>query len=210
MEPVDRCRELADDRLARRRRRVSHAIGAAAAIYYGERFYQLPVGILGTAIATVIYPLLSRHAICAAIITASAADLTLGLRLVWLTGFACRVGIMLVAEPLLARVLFEHGEFTAADAARSARMIACYASGVWAYLAIPVLVVAGFYAVGDRTTPAKLGVIAGTLNLTLNLTLVWPLAEAAWPLLRRSPPECKSFCWQCLSCAGRVPWRGPH
>src|SRR5262249_6102950 len=36
--------------------------GAAAAIYYGERFYQLPVGLLGITIATVIYPLLARHA----------------------------------------------------------------------------------------------------------------------------------------------------
>ncbi len=131
--------------------------GAAAAIYYGERFYQLPVGILGTAIATVIYPLLSRHA-ARGDHHRIGADLTLGLRLVWFTALPAGVGIMLVAEPL-ARVLFEHGEFTAADAARSARMIACYASGVWAYCAIPVLV-RGFYAVGDRTTPAKLGVIA--------------------------------------------------
>ncbi len=44
--------------------RVSYPLetGAASAIYYGERFYQLPVGILGVAVATVIYPLLARHA----------------------------------------------------------------------------------------------------------------------------------------------------
>ena len=36
--------------------------GAVAAIYYGERLYQLPVGLLGVAVATVIFPLLSRHA----------------------------------------------------------------------------------------------------------------------------------------------------
>jgi putative peptidoglycan lipid II flippase len=55
-------------------------------------------------------------------------------------------------------------------------MIACYASGVWAYCAIPVLV-RGYYAVGDRMTPAKIGLIAVALNFALNLTLVWPLAE---------------------------------
>jgi putative peptidoglycan lipid II flippase len=73
-------------------------------------------------------------------------------------------------------VLFERGAFTESDASRAARMIACYASGVWAYCAIPVLV-RGFYAAGDRISPARLGLAAVALNLALNLTLVWPLAE---------------------------------
>lgn len=149
--------------------------GAAAAIYYGERFYQLPVGILGMAIATVIYPLMSRHA-ARGDQAAVAADLTLGLRLVAFTALPAGIGIMLVAQPL-ARALFERGEFTSDDAARAARMIACYASGVWAYCAIPVLV-RGFYAVGNRAAPAKLGLVAVAINLALNLTLIWPLAEA--------------------------------
>jgi putative peptidoglycan lipid II flippase len=149
-------------------------IGAAAAIYYGERFYQLPVGLLGVAIATVIYPLLSKHA------ARSAAqelthDLSLGLRLVTFTALPASVGMMLVAEPA-ARVLFERGAFTADDAQRAAAMIACYASGVWAYCAIPVLV-RGFYAVGHAAAPAKLGLVAVGVNLALNLTLIWPLAE---------------------------------
>ena len=148
--------------------------GAAAAIYYGERFYQLPVGILGVAIATVVYPLLSRHA-ARGDKHLLGADLTLALRLAWFTALPAGVGIMLVAQPLT-RLLFERGEFTADDAARAARMIAAYASGVWAYAAIPVLV-RGFYAAGNRTTPARLGLIAVGVNLALNLTLIWPLAE---------------------------------
>ena len=86
--------------------------GAAAAIYYGERFYQLPVGLLGVAIATVIYPLLSRHA-ARGDHAAVGADLTLGLRLVAFTAVPASMGIMLVARPVV-RVLFERGEFTAA------------------------------------------------------------------------------------------------
>jgi putative peptidoglycan lipid II flippase len=148
--------------------------GAAAAVYYGERFYQFPVGVLGLAIATVIYPLVSRHA--ARGDTAQiGADLTLGLRLVWFTAMPAGIGMMLLADPL-ARVLFERGAFTAEDSSRAAGMIAAYASGVWAYCAIPVLV-RGFYAVGDSPTPAKIGLLAVGLNLALNLALVWPLAE---------------------------------
>ncbi len=148
--------------------------GAAAAIYYGERFYQLPVGMLGMAIATVIYPLLSRHA-ARGDHRLIGSDLTLALRMVWFTALPAGIGIMLVAQPLT-RLLFERGEFTADDAVRAARMIACYASGVWAYCAIPVLVRA-YYAVGNRATPARLGLVAVGVNLALNLTLIWPLAE---------------------------------
>jgi putative peptidoglycan lipid II flippase len=148
--------------------------GAAAAIYYGERFYQLPVGLLGIAVATVIYPRVSAHA-ARGDLAAVAGDLSLGLRLVMFLAVPASVGIMLVAEPLV-RVLFERGAFTADDSARASHMIATYAAGVWAYCAIPVLV-RGYYAVGNRAAPARLGAAAVALNLALNLALVWPLAE---------------------------------
>jgi putative peptidoglycan lipid II flippase len=86
----------------------------------------------------------------------------------------------LLADPL-ARLLFERGEFTAQDAARVARMIACYGLGVWAFCAAPV-VVRGYYALGDTRTPLRAGVVAMLLNLLLNLALVWPLAEAGLAL----------------------------
>lgn len=148
--------------------------GAAAAIYYGERFYQLPVGVLGMAIATVIYPLLARHA-ARGDRARIGADLTLGLRLVWFTALPAGIGIVLVAEPVT-RLLFERGAFTSDDARRASAIIACYAGAAWAYCALPVLV-RGYYALGNRATPARIGALAVAVNLTLNLALVWPLAE---------------------------------
>ena len=94
----------------------------------------------------------------------------------WFAALPAGVGIMLIASPMT-RLLFERGAFSADDAARAAGMIACYASGVWAYAMAPVLV-RGFFAAGDRTTPARLGLVAVSLNLVLNLALIWPLAEA--------------------------------
>jgi len=149
--------------------------GAAAAIYYGERLYQFPLGILGLAVATAMFPLLSRHA-ARGDQRSVGADMTLGLRLVLLLGFPAGVGLIMLAEPL-ARLLFERGEFTPHDTARTARMIATYASGVWAYCALPVLV-RGYYALGDRMTPVRIGMAMVGLNLTMNLVLIWPLAEA--------------------------------
>ena len=148
--------------------------GAAAAIYYGERFYQLPVGVLGLAIATVIYPLLAAHAARGERAKVG-ADLTLGLRLVWFTALPAGIGIVLVARPLV-RLLFERGAFTPHDTDRAAAMIACYAGAAWAYCALPVLV-RGYYALGNRMAPAWIGFFAMGINLILSLTLIWPLGE---------------------------------
>ena len=92
---------------------------------------------------------------------------------VLILGIPASMGLVMLAEPL-ARLLFERGAFTPDDTVRAARMIACYASGVWAYCALPV-VVRGFYALGDHTTPVKTGIVAVVLNVSMNLTLIWPL-----------------------------------
>lgn len=149
--------------------------GAAAAVYYGERLYQFPLGILGIAVATAIFPLLSRHAV-RGYREQLGADLTLGLRMVMMLGIPASAGLIFLAEPI-SSLLFQHGEFTAEDATRTARMIACYAVGVWAFCALPVIV-RGFYALGDRVTPVRVGMLIVGLNLTLNLTLIWPFAES--------------------------------
>lgn len=153
--------------------------GAAAAIYYGERLYQFPLGLLGMAVATVIFPALSRHA-ARGQHDRLGEDLTLGLRLVLFLGIPAGAGLVLISEPL-ARLLFEHGEFTAEDATRVARMISGYGIGVWAYCAVPV-VVRGYYALGDQKTPLQAGIAAMVTNLALNLALIWPLAEAGLAL----------------------------
>lgn len=155
--------------------RYPMAQGAAASIYYSERLYEFPLALLGIAVATAIYPLLSRHA-ARGDTDALSSDLTLGLRLVLFLGIPAGAGLMLLAYPL-SRLLFEHGHFTPEDTVRASRMVVCYGSGVWAYCTTPVLV-RGFYALGDRTTPLKVGAAMMGVNLTLNLTLVWPLAEA--------------------------------
>ncbi|MHC4176830.1 MAG: murein biosynthesis integral membrane protein MurJ [Planctomycetota bacterium] len=150
--------------------------GAAAAIYYGERLYHFPLGVLGMAVAAAIFPLLSRHA-ARGDRHKLGTDLTLGLRLVLCLGVPAGAGLIILAHPL-ARLLFERGQFTPHDTTRAAWMIACYGTGVWAFCALPV-VIRGFYALGDCGRPAKIAAWVVGLNLTLNLSLIWtPLEEA--------------------------------
>ena len=170
-----RARRPATDSLARRGSSLPAEQGAAAAISYGERMYQFPLGIVGMAVAASIFPLLSRHAAHGRR-DRLGADLSLGLRLVLCLSVPAGVGLIVLAHPV-ARI-FQNGDFTSFDTARVADMIAAYALGVWAYCALPVMV-RGFYALGDCATPVRVAAVVVALNLALNLTLIWtPLREA--------------------------------
>lgn len=148
--------------------------GAAAAIYFGERLYQFPLGIVGLAVATAIFPLLSRHA-ARGDRESLGRDVSLGLRLVLFLAIPAGVGLVYLADPL-AELLFQRGRFDAEDTRRAAGMIAAYGWGVWAYCTMPVIIRA-FYSLGDRSTPVRVGACIVGLNFTLNLILVWFLAE---------------------------------
>jgi putative peptidoglycan lipid II flippase len=149
--------------------------GAVAAIFYGDQMSEFPLGIVGLAVAVAIFPLLSRHA-ARGDRQKLGADMTLGLRLVFCLAVPASVGLVLLAEPI-ARLLLQHGAFVEEDTARTSLMIAWYASGVWAYCASQVIV-RGFYATNDCVTPVRIAAWIVGLNLTLNLTLIWPMAEA--------------------------------
>jgi putative peptidoglycan lipid II flippase len=149
--------------------------GAATAIYFGDRLCEFPLGIVGLAVAVAIFPLLSRHA-GRGDLRQLGRDMTVGLRLVFCLAVPAGVGLFLLAEPIT-RLLFQRGHFHPADTIRAARMVACYSTGVWAYCELAVIV-RGFYATNDFRTPVRLAVWVVGFNLLLNLTLIWPFAEA--------------------------------
>ena len=149
--------------------------GAVAAIYFGDRLCEFPLGVVGLAVGVALFPLLARHA-GRGDVQRLGADMTLGLRLVFCLAVPAGVGLFLLAQPI-SRLLFQRGQFQPEDTVRAARMVAWYATGVWAYCE-SAIVVRGFYAMNDYRTPARLAAWMVTLNLALNLTLIWPMAEA--------------------------------
>lgn len=153
--------------------------GAAAALYYAERVYEFPLGMIGVAAGTALFPLLSRHAASGQHKEFGAA-LTLGLQWVLSLGIPASAGLFLLAEPL-ARLLFQRGAFSPGDTLRTASVIRLYAMGVWAYCAVPVLV-RGYYARGEVRIPVRTGLLAVLTNVALGLLLVGFLAEGALAL----------------------------
>jgi len=152
--------------------------GAMAAVSFAARLYQFPLAVVGIAVATAIFPALTRLADD----EKSFSDvLQRGLRLVIFIGIPASAGLMLVG-PLLVRVILEGGQFGAADVDRVAFVLYGYAAGVWAYSMIHVITRA-FYAMGDTRSPVRVAVAMVALNLLLNCVLIWtPLREAglAW------------------------------
>jgi putative peptidoglycan lipid II flippase len=180
--------------------------GAVSALYFGERLYQFPVGVFGVALGTVLFPLFARHAAEGAI-DRLRDDLSLGLRLVLAIGIPASAGLMLVAEPLT-RLLLEHGEFTLDDSKRTAALIVAYGAGVWAFCGLPILY-RGFYAIGDRISPVRVGMAAVVGDALLNLTLIWPLAERglAWSTAFSAVAQGSCLVWMIERRVGRLDWQ---
>jgi putative peptidoglycan lipid II flippase len=148
--------------------------GAVSAIYYSERLYEFPQGLIGLAIATAIYPLLSQHAAKKNYV-AFGEDLSLGLRIQFVFSIPAGVGLMLMSEKL-SHLLFQRGAFTPDDMARTADLIFWFGTGVWAFCSLPI-VIRAFYVLGDIKIPFRVGLLSCILNIVLGLFLIWFMEE---------------------------------
>jgi putative peptidoglycan lipid II flippase len=146
-----------------------------AILSYTSRLYQFPLGVFGIAVATAVFPLLSRtagHSI------AFVDVLRRGVRLSLFIGIPASIGLIVVREDLVHTMFYR---FTEDGLARSALVVSCFAPAVWAYSLNHVLTRA-FYAKGDTRTPMVVAVAMVGANLTLNLVLIWYLREAGLAL----------------------------
>jgi putative peptidoglycan lipid II flippase len=164
--------------------------GAVSAIYYSERLYEFPQGLIGLAIATAIYPLLSQHAACKNY-AALGEDLSLGLRVQFMFSIPAGVGLMLMSEKL-SHLLFQRGAFTPDDMARTADLVFWFGSGVWAFCSLPI-VIRAFYVLGDIWNPFRIGLLSCVLNLVLGLFLIWSMAEQGLALAASIAAESQSL-----------------
>jgi len=153
--------------------------GSISWLYYADRLVEFPLGVLGIALATVILPTLSsRHSEGSR--EAFSATLDWALRWVVLAGLpaACALGVL--ATPVLS-TLFQYGEFAEHDVAMAARALMAYSGGLLAFILVKVLA-PGYFARQDTRTPVRIGIIAMSANMVLNVVLVFPLAHAGLAL----------------------------
>jgi putative peptidoglycan lipid II flippase len=153
--------------------------GSVSWLYYSDRLAELPLGVFGIAIATVILPSLSRkHAEKSGDEFAKMLDWAV--RMVLLIGIPSAVALILLAEPLLT-TLFHYGEMTDRDVSMAAMSLRAYGLGLLAFMLIKVLA-PGYFSRQDTKTPVKIAVKAMVANMVFNLILVFPLAHAGLAL----------------------------
>jgi putative peptidoglycan lipid II flippase len=145
-----------------------------AVLGFAQYLYQLPLGVFGIALATAIFPVLSRKSSQedhAGLVEVFAR----GLRLSVFVALPASVGLVLVARPLVAALL-EYGQFESKNTARVSGALVFYSLGMVAYFAQHI-VVRTFYALQDSRTPARVAMWMVLLNFALNLSLVFVLEE---------------------------------
>ena len=147
--------------------------GSVSWLYYSDRLSELPLGVFGIAIATVILPNLSRHHVAQST-QAFSQTLDWALKMILLIAVPAAVALILLAEPILV-TLFYYGEvMTVRDMAMASLSLKAYAAGLIAFMLIKVLA-PGFFARQDMRTPVRIGVIAMVMNMLFNLLFVIPL-----------------------------------
>ncbi|WP_297186431.1 murein biosynthesis integral membrane protein MurJ [uncultured Porticoccus sp.] len=147
--------------------------GSISWLYYSDRLSELPLGVFGIAIATVILPSLSRqHA--ARTTEVFSRTLDWALRMVLLVAIPAAVALMMLAEPILATLFYYGDVMTPRDIGMATLSLQAYAIGLIAFMLIKVLA-PGYFARQDMKTPVRIGVIALVTNMVLNLAFALPL-----------------------------------
>ncbi|MEM8799967.1 MAG: murein biosynthesis integral membrane protein MurJ [Pseudomonadota bacterium] len=153
--------------------------GSLSYLFYADRLNQLPLGVVGIAIGTVLLPTLSslfskgeREAAATTLNRAVEGAIAMAL--------PAAAALIVIGGPIIG-VLFVGRAFTAADGTATAYALGAYATGLPAYVLIKVLTPV-FFAKGDTKTPVKLSMIALVLNVILNLILMQFLAHVGLAL----------------------------
>ena len=142
--------------------------GAAAWLYYADRLYQLPMGVIGVALSVALLPALARHLANRETAAAHGAQ-----DMAVLAGFGltvpAAVGLAVLALPIVT-LLFERGAFSAVDSALTAQLIAVFSCGLPAFVLVKALQ-PSFFARQDTRAPLIDGAIGVGVNITLSLAL---------------------------------------
>jgi putative peptidoglycan lipid II flippase len=148
--------------------------GALSALYYADRLNQLPIGVIGIAIGTVLLPEMSQRITADDQAGALAAqrrafDFTLLFSVPFVAAF-------LTVPDVIMRAMFARGAFSRADAGAAGAALAAYAIGLIPFVMIRSAV-ATFYARKDTATPVKAALTGVGVNVSLKIALMAPLAQ---------------------------------
>lgn len=143
--------------------------GSVSWLYSAERMTELPLGLIGVAIGTVILPSLSARK-AEHDQTKFRAMLDWAARVIVLVGVPASIALFMLSTPII-QALFQRGEFDIRDTEMTAMALQCMSAGVLAFMLIKVFA-PGFYAMQDTKTPVRVGLMAVAANAILNVIFI--------------------------------------
>ena len=159
---------------------ASHlADGSVSWLSYADRLMELPTGLLGVALGTILLPSLSKANACGDQQEYSSL-LDWGLRLTFLLAMPAAVSLMVLSEPITT-TLFHYGKFDAVSVTMTARALLAYGVGLMGLILVKILA-PGFYAKQDIRTPVKIGIGVLIATQLMNLLFVPQIAHAGLAL----------------------------
>lgn len=153
--------------------------GSVSWLYYADRLMELPAGVLGAALGTILLPSLARrHADGAPEEYSRLLDW--GLRVTLVLALPAAAALAVLALPLVAS-LFHYGAFGDEDARMTRQALVAYSVGLLGMILVKILA-PGFYARQNVATPVKIGILTLVATQAMNLAFIVPLAHAGLAL----------------------------
>ncbi len=135
---------------------------AVSFLYYADRIYQLPLGMVGIAIGVVLLPTLSRH-LADADEQGALTSQNRSLEFALLLTLPAAVALVVIPKPII-QVLFQHGSFSSYDTVQVSNALAAFAFGLPAFVMTKVFL-PGFFAREDTATPMWFAMAAVGVNV---------------------------------------------
>jgi putative peptidoglycan lipid II flippase len=153
--------------------------GAVSWLYYADRLYQLPLGVVGIAVGTAVLPQLTRE-LRAGRTEAAIGTTNRSIEIALFLTLPATAALLAIPGPVVS-VLFERGAFTAEDAAATADVLLAFAIGLPAFVLVKVLAPI-FFAREDTRTPVVVAVWTMVVNIVLSLAFLSSLGAVGLAL----------------------------
>jgi putative peptidoglycan lipid II flippase len=153
--------------------------GSVSWLYYADRLMELPAGVLGVAVGTILLPSLSRYH-AQAKHDEYARLLDWGLRITVLLAVPSAAALAVLALPFIS-ALFHYGRFSAEDAWMTRQALVAYSVGLVGMILVKILA-PGFYARQNVATPVKIGLLTLAATQAMNVVFIGPLKHAGLAL----------------------------
>ena len=153
--------------------------GAVAALRYGNRLMQVPLGVFGQAAAVAIFPMLAAQA-ARKEFGSLKLSMNFGIRGILLLTVPSSVFMVVLASPIVTAI-YQRGKFTSQEGIEVSAALIFYAVGVAAWSAQSIIS-RGFYALQDTVVPVVTGTITTLIFIPLNWILMKPMGHAGLAL----------------------------